>query len=121
MRRGSSIVYVSSFAAYQPSAPIAMYAVSKTALLGLTKAMAAELGPQGIRVNAVCPGVVPTKFAAALVANRELEERAKQAVFLNRLGRGEDMAAAVAFLVSPDADYVTGESLVVAGGVQSRL
>lgn len=49
-----------------------MYAVSKTALLGLTKGLAAELGPQGVRVNAIAPGIVPTKFAAALVESPEL-------------------------------------------------
>lgn len=56
----------------RPPAPIAMYAVSKTALLGLTKGLAAELGPEGITVNCVAPGIVPTKFSAALVADPEL-------------------------------------------------
>lgn len=96
------------------------YAVSKTALLGLTKALAEERAGQQ-RVNCVCPGIVPTKFAAALVANPELEELNKSKTLLGRLGSPQDMAAAVAFLVSPDAGYVTGETLVVAGGMQSRL
>jgi dehydrogenase/reductase SDR family protein 4 len=68
-----------------------------------------------------CPaGIVPTKFASALVATPELED-IKQRTFLGRLGTAEDMAAAVAFLVSDDASYITGETLVVAGGMQSRL
>jgi dehydrogenase/reductase SDR family protein 4 len=125
-----------------------MYAVSKTALLGLTKGLSAELGPQGIRVNCVAPGIVPTKFASYLVQDEALvsilmlsceglllcpvcfslyqvlllqaKEQA-EATNLKRLGRPEDMAAAVAFLSSSDASYVTGETLVIAGGSHSRL
>lgn len=121
MPRGGSIVFVSSYSAFSPSAPIGFYAVSKTALLGLTKALAEELGPDGITVNCIAPGVVPTKFADALVANDELKALNESRTFLGRLGLPEDMAAAVAYLVSPDASYVTGETLVVAGGMQSRL
>ncbi|KAK9811464.1 hypothetical protein WJX72_004393 [[Myrmecia] bisecta] len=119
--RGGSIIFISSYTAFSPNAPIAMYAVSKTALLGLTKALAEELGPQGVRVNCVAPGMVPTKFAAALVETPEAEEASKARTFLNRLGRPDDMAAAVAYLASEDAAYVTGEAIVVAGGMQSRL
>ncbi|KAI3435735.1 hypothetical protein D9Q98_001793 [Chlorella vulgaris] len=121
MPRGGSIVFVSSYTAFNPAPPIAMYAVSKTALLGLTKALAEELGPDGITVNCLAPGIVPTKFASALVSSPELEEINKSRTLLGRLGAPQDMAAAVAFLVSPDASYITGETLVVAGGMQSRL
>lgn len=117
----SSIVFITSYTAYNPSPPISMYAISKTALLGLTKALAEELGPDGIRVNAIAPGIVPTKFAAALVASPELEELNKSKTLLGRLGRAEDMAATVAFLASDDASYITAETIVVAGGMQSRL
>ena len=121
MRSGGAVVFVSSYSAFNPAPPIALYAVSKTALLGLTKALAEELGPDGIRVNCVAPGVVPTKFAAALVASPELEEASSSKTLLGRLGRAVEIAGAVAFLVSEDASYVTGETLVVAGGMQSRL
>ncbi|GLI69172.1 hypothetical protein VaNZ11_013741 [Volvox africanus] len=120
-RRGASIVFVSSVTAFSPPAPIAMYAVSKTALLGLTKGLAAELGPQGVRVNCVAPGIVPTKFSAALVQTPELAAQQAETTMLKRLGRPEEQAAAVAYLVSPDAAYVTGETIVVAGGMHSRL
>ena len=121
MSRGAAVVFVSSYTAFNPSPPIGFYAVSKTALLGLTKALAEELGPARIRVNCVAPGIVPTKFAAALVASPELEELNKAKTLLGRLGTPEDIAGAVAFLVSSDSGYVTGETLVVAGGMQSRL
>lgn len=64
---------------------------------------------------------MPTKFAAALVESPEMEEAMRGRTLLGRLGRPADIAAAVAFLASGDADYVTGETLVVAGGMQSRL
>ncbi|GIL73323.1 hypothetical protein Vretimale_4879 [Volvox reticuliferus] len=120
-RPGASIVFISSVTAFSPPAPIAMYAVSKTALLGLTKGLAAELGPQGVRVNCVAPGIVPTKFSAALVQTPELAAQQAETTMLKRLGRPEEQAAAVAYLVSPDAAYVTGETIVVAGGMHSRL
>ena len=121
MNKGGNIVFVSSYTAFNPTSPIAMYAVTKTALLGLTKALADELGHRGIRVNCIAPGVVPTKFAAALVATAEAERANKEKTLLGRLGTPEDMAATVAFLASEDASYITGETIVVAGGMQSRL
>lgn len=67
------------------------------------------------------PGTVPTKFASALVETPEMEEASKNMTFLKRLGTPQDMAAAVAYLASEDASYVTGETIVVAGGMHSRL
>ncbi|GFH16953.1 uncharacterized protein HaLaN_13479 [Haematococcus lacustris] len=98
-----------------------MYAVSKTALLGLVKGLAAELGPQGIRVTGLAPGIVPTKLSSYLVQSPELAQQQADATYLKRLGTPEDMAATVAFLASGDAAYVTGETLVVAGGMPSKL
>lgn len=121
MGKGSSIVFISSVMAFNPPLPIGMYAVSKTALLGLTKGLAAELGPEGVRVNCVAPGIVPTKFASALVESPEMAKAQADATYLKCLGRPEDMAAAVAYLASDDAAYVTGETLVVSGGMPSRL
>lgn len=128
---GSSIVFVTSVTAFMPGPPLGMYAVSKTALLGLVKGLAVELGPRGIRVNGLAPGLVPTNFASALLGGakrapdsltREEVEHINPGNLLGRLGRPEDQAAAVAYLCSDqDAGYVTGETLVVAGGVQSRL
>eukprot|EP00884_Botryococcus_braunii_P009032 jgi/Botrbrau1/1812/Bobra.146_1s0010.1 len=121
LKKGSSIVFISSYTAYRAVAPIAMYAVSKTALVALSNALAMELGPEGIRVNCVAPGTVPTKFASALVEDPELAKANASSTYLGRLGTPEDMAAAVAYLGSDDASYVTGETIVVSGGMHSRL
>ncbi|KIY99416.1 dehydrogenase/reductase SDR familymember 4 [Monoraphidium neglectum] len=121
MPSGGSVVMVSSVTAYNPPFPIGFYAVSKTALLGLVKGLAAEMGAAGVRVNGVAPGIVPTKFSQALVADPALEQAQIEATSLKRLGTPEDIAGAVAFLASSDGAYVTGETLVVAGGMPSKL
>ncbi|KAL2630230.1 hypothetical protein R1flu_014916 [Riccia fluitans] len=121
MNKGSSIVFISSITGYHPLGDgLQMYAVTKTALLGLTKALAAELAPE-IRVNCVCPGIVPTHFGDFLVRDEEVKREMENKTLVGRLGTTGDMGAAVAYLVSEDASYVTGENLVVAGGMSSRL
>ncbi|MGH3279718.1 MAG: SDR family oxidoreductase [Trebonia sp.] len=111
---GGSIVNVSSVAGVRPSPGIGMYGVSKAALIRLTTELAVELGP-GIRVNAVAPAVVKTKFATALYEGRE--EKVSAAYPLKRLGMPEDVAGAVAFLLSDAASWITGQTLVLDGGV----
>ncbi|KAF6173213.1 hypothetical protein GIB67_026908 [Kingdonia uniflora] len=120
LQSGSSVVLISSIAAYEPSASTAMYGVTKTALLGLTKALASEMAPD-TRVNTVAPGFVPTHFADYLTKDASIRKTIEEKTLLNRLGTTEDMAAATAFLASDDASYITGETLVVAGGMPSRL
>lgn len=120
LQNGSSVVLISSIAGYQPQSSMAMYGVTKTALLGLTKALAAEMAP-ATRVNCVAPGFVPTHFAEFITSNDGIRRIIEQNTLLNRLGTTGDMAAAAAFLASDDASYVTGETLVVAGGMPSRL
>uniref|UniRef100_A0A2P2JGB8 Uncharacterized protein MANES_16G001800 n=2 Tax=Rhizophora mucronata TaxID=61149 RepID=A0A2P2JGB8_RHIMU len=120
MQKGSSVVLISSIAGYHPHALMAMYGVTKTALLGLTKALAAEMAPD-TRVNCVAPGFVPTHFADFITKNEDLQKSIEGNTLLNRLGTTEDMASAAAFLASDDARYITGETLVVAGGMPSRL
>ena len=111
---GGSIVNVSSVAGLRPSPGIGMYGVSKAALIRLTEELAVELGPR-IRVNAVAPGVVKTKFATALYEGRE--EQVSAAYPLKRLGVPEDVAGAVAFLLSDQASWITGQALVLDGGI----
>jgi NAD(P)-dependent dehydrogenase (short-subunit alcohol dehydrogenase family) len=109
-----SVVNVASIAGLRPSPGLGYYGVSKAALIGLTVQLAAELAPQ-IRVNAVAPGVVKTRFAAVLYEGHEQDAAGRYP--LGRLGVPEDIAGAVAFLASSDASWITGQTLVVDGGV----
>jgi NAD(P)-dependent dehydrogenase (short-subunit alcohol dehydrogenase family) len=111
---GGSVVNVASVAGLRSSPGIGMYGVSKAALIRLTMELAQELGPL-IRVNAVAPAVVKTKFATALYEGRE--EAVSAAYPLKRLGVPEDIAGAVAFLLSDQAGWITGQTLVLDGGV----
>ncbi|CAL4895070.1 unnamed protein product [Urochloa decumbens] len=120
LRKGSSVIIISSITGYNPEQGLAMYGVTKTALLGLTKALAAEMGPN-TRVNCIAPGFVPTRFASFLTTNETIRKELTDKIKLNRLGSVEDMAAAAAFLASDDASFITAETIVVAGGMQSRL
>ncbi|KAA3478759.1 tropinone reductase-like 3 [Gossypium australe] len=120
LQKGSSIIFVSSYGGYHPQPSMAMYGVTKTALLGLTKALAAEMAPN-VRVNCIAPGFVPTRFAAFVTANEATKKSFEDKTLLKRLGTPEEIAAATAFLASDDASYMTGETIIVAGGTPSRL
>jgi 3-oxoacyl-[acyl-carrier protein] reductase len=115
-RGGGAIVNLSSAAAATRSPGIGIYPVTKGAIETLTKQMALEWGPLGIRVNAVGPGLIVTEGTAH---NYEGEARTRRAqtVPLRRIGDPPDIAAAVAFLVSPDASYISGQVLYVDGAV----
>ncbi|WP_328809786.1 SDR family oxidoreductase [Rhodococcus sp. NBC_00294] len=111
---GGSVVNLASVAGIRSTGVIAAYGSSKAALIRLTEELAWQLGPS-IRVNAVAPGVVKTKFAEALVANGE--EAAAAGYPMERLGTPEDVASLVGFLVSDAASWITGETVRVDGGL----
>lgn len=119
--KGGSIVFVSSIGGYQPFDLLGAYSVSKTALFGLTKALALEVVNDNIRVNCVAPGVIETKFSAALYESESAKEATIQTIPMKRLGKADEIGAVVAFLVSDDASYMTGETIAAAGGMLSRL
>lgn len=111
---GGSILVVASVGGLRTGSPIGAYNASKAAVIHLVRQLGAEMGP-GVRVNAIAPAVVKTKFATALYEGRE--EQVAAAYPLGRLGVPEDTAKAAAFLLSDDASWITGETLVVDGGV----
>ncbi|MFE6924904.1 SDR family oxidoreductase [Nocardia sp. NPDC057663] len=110
---GGAVVNTASIGGLVLEANIGLYNASKAALIQLTKQMALELSPK-VRVNAVAPGVVRTKLAEALWKNHE--ESVAGATALDRIGEPEDIGAAVAFLVSDAASWITGEVMVIDGG-----
>nr|XP_051677717.1 dehydrogenase/reductase SDR family member 2, mitochondrial isoform X2 [Oryctolagus cuniculus] len=115
-RRGSAaVVLVSSISAYMPHVELGAYNISKTALLGLTRTLALELAPRDIRVNCLVPGLIETDFSKVLHKNKAFWNLFKENQKLQRIGQPEDCAGLVAFLCSPDASYITGESIAVAG------
>jgi NAD(P)-dependent dehydrogenase (short-subunit alcohol dehydrogenase family) len=110
------IVNIASGQAIRPRPSVAPYAASKAAVIGLTKALALEVARRGVTVNAVMPGVTDT----AMPRQHGSEERLRQQGELNpmgRIGQPDDVAGVVAFLVSDDAAYITGQTIAVNGGV----
>jgi NAD(P)-dependent dehydrogenase (short-subunit alcohol dehydrogenase family) len=116
---GAAIVGISSIEALVGNGAIPAYCASKAGLLGLTRSMAAQLGPDGIRVNAVCPGFIDTPMLSGALSVPGLRERFEASSPLGRLGRPSDVGAAVAFLMGPQASFITGAHLVVDGGTTS--
>jgi NAD(P)-dependent dehydrogenase (short-subunit alcohol dehydrogenase family) len=111
---GGAIVNIASVAGLAPSPFIGAYGVTKAALINLTQQLAHEFAPR-VRVNAIAPAVVKTRFAKALYEGRE--EEAAAAYPLGRLGVPSDVGGAAAFLTSGQADWITGQTLVVDGGM----
>jgi NAD(P)-dependent dehydrogenase (short-subunit alcohol dehydrogenase family) len=116
LRKRGSIVFMASIAGLDPLPGLGAYSVSKAGILGLMRALAKELGSSGIRVNAVAPGLIETRFSTALFQDRVSYERIIGQTPLGRHGQPDDIAGAVVFLASQAAAYVTGQTLIVDGG-----
>jgi len=115
-RGGGSIMITSSTGAFSPSLVLGTYSISKLAVIGLVRNLAAELGPARVRVNAICPGLIRTDFAQALWDNPEAEQRANEQIPLRRLGEADDLKGVAVFLASDASAYITGQALTICGG-----
>lgn len=111
-----TMMFTSSVGAFKPSETLGLYGVSKLALIGLVRNLAQEFGPKGVRVNAICPGLIRTDFARALWDNPEAEKRANSQIPLRRLGESEDFGGLAVYLASGASRYMTGQALTVCGG-----
>jgi NAD(P)-dependent dehydrogenase (short-subunit alcohol dehydrogenase family) len=113
---GGSIVFMASVVGLEPLPGLGAYSVSKAGLLGLMRALARELGPQRVRVNAIAPGLIETQFSATLLKDQQAYSRMIGDAALGRHGQPEDIAGAAVFLASEASAYMTGQVLVIDGG-----
>ncbi|MEO6060531.1 MAG: glucose 1-dehydrogenase [Thermoflexales bacterium] len=116
-RGGGKIINMASIAGITPGRMMGVYSVSKAAVLMLTQALAQELGPQGIQVNAIAPGVIQTKFSAALWSNLALSASLTEKS--GRIGQPEDLEGAALLLASSASNYINGSVIVVDGGLEA--
>ena len=120
-KSAGSIVNISSIAAQNPQTGGGFYSMSKAGVSAFTRLAAAEWGPRGVRVNAVAPGLIRTAMAEAVYAVPELHEQRRMMMPLRRIGAPQDIGTVVAFLLSADAAYVTGQIIEVDGGFSQTL
>jgi NAD(P)-dependent dehydrogenase (short-subunit alcohol dehydrogenase family) len=111
-----SMIFTSSIGAFEGSDIIGAYSMSKLMLLGLVRNLAAEFGPQGIRANAICPGLIKTDFSQVLWDSPEIQQRIDNQIPLRRLGEPEDFSGVAVFLSSDASAYMTGQALTLCGG-----
>ncbi|MCW5637920.1 MAG: SDR family oxidoreductase [Rubrivivax sp.] len=116
-RRSGSIVIVSSIGGLRGSPVIGAYCISKAADLQLARNLAVEYGPHNVRVNCIAPGLIKTDFARALWEDEPMLAQRSAATPLRRIGEPDEIAGAAVFLASPAGSFVTGQTIVVDGGV----
>jgi len=116
-RRSGSIIIISSIGGMRGSTQIGAYCISKAADMQLARNLAHEFGPDNVRVNCIAPGLVRTDFARALWEDPERQKAANTLVPLRRIGEPEEIAGAVVYLAAPASSFMTGQVMVVDGGV----
>ena len=114
--RGAAIINIVSISAFKTEPFLGTYAAAKAAMVSATKTMAKELGPRGIRVNAIAPGVIRTDFSRLIVETPEIHERVVAATALGRIGEPEEISGAIVWLASDAASFTTGSVIVIDGG-----
>ena len=119
-RGGGSIINTASISGLHGDGGAVVYAASKAAVINLTRALATDHAAAGIRVNAICPGTIATPPVLRMMADPEVLALNVKAHSLGRLGRPEEIAAAAVWLASDESSFVTGEHLVVDGGLHSK-
>jgi NAD(P)-dependent dehydrogenase (short-subunit alcohol dehydrogenase family) len=117
MGTGGSVVLNASWLVHRGMAFTPLYSASKAAVLNLARTLAADYALKGIRINSVSPGYIKTPMFEGISSTEEMQEGARSQVALGRLGTPEDVADAVAFLLSPRSSYITGQDLLVDGGL----
>lgn len=119
-RGGGSIIHISSVGGLRPESGIAIYSVSKAAIISLTQAMAQDWGADNIRVNAICPGLIKTKFSEALWNDDKILDRFVEHIPMGRAGVPDDVAGLAVFLASDAAAYCSGGIYTVDGGYTAK-
>lgn len=117
-RGGGSMMFTSSIAAFRASPVLGTYGISKLALIGLVKNIALEFGPLGIRVNAICPGIVKTDFSKALWDSPDQAAEVISETPMGRLGEASDFRGIAVYLGSDASSFLTGQSITICGGTQ---
>ena len=115
-RGGGSIIHISSIGGLRPETGIGIYSVSKAAIINLTRAMAQDWGTDNIRVNAICPGLIKTRFSEALWKDPATQQRFVNQIPLGRIGEPEDLAGLAVYLASDASNYCSGGIYMVDGG-----
>ena len=118
---GGSVVINGTFLVHRGTGPASLYAATKAAVTNLTRSLASDMAHKGIRVNAVSPGYIQTDMLDGIAPTEEAREACRAQIPLGRLGRPEDIADAVTFLLSPRAAFITGQDLGVDGGLASSV
>ena len=116
-RGGGSIINLASVAGLSPSSVLGLYSITKAAVIMMTRVLAKELGSDKIRVNAIAPGVIKTKFSQALWDNPDILAHTVENAALGRIGMPDEIIGAALYLASEASSFMTGQTLVLDGGV----